>query len=190
MALSNPRKTAIGIFIILAVFSLILFYALLEAGVIALPYPTPLTHYITLAVSPIAPFVAPITLGVFLNIWKHEPRPQKKSWLFITGCWTLNQAARVFGNVKSLYKGRSQCGALMFCGLWECIGAWVEAISLLAVIVCTWREWKWGHDRCIAALWLDREVRFCSTTESLLRCKIKLKFKARKICDTRIEVRI
>ena len=57
----------------------------------------------------------------------------------------------------SLYKGKSQRGPLVFCGLWEYGGSWVEEISLLAVIGCTWRGWRW--DGGLVDKWIEGLVK-------------------------------
>jgi hypothetical protein len=123
--------------------SFVVLMTLLAIDVFTLPYLTPFAHFLATILSPFLPLMAPITLGMFLKICQHETFPKKKMWIFLTGGWCLNHVQRVCNNVSGLYLGKSDSGEMMFCGLNDCRGSWVEAGLLVVVVVGQWMGWRW-----------------------------------------------
>lgn len=64
--------------------------------------------------------------------------------------------ARVCNNVAGLYLGKNDGGEMMFCGLNDCRGSWVEAGLLAVVVVGQWMDWRW--DAGLLDKWVERVV--------------------------------
>jgi hypothetical protein len=137
------------IFLLIAIFVL----TLLALDVFTVPYLTPFAHFVKTLISPFVPLIMPFYLGAFLKVYKHEPFPSRKQWMFSTGCIIFQQVPRELKNMGSLYEfkrlgnGQGLFGlgleAEVVCGLKECTSSWVEAALMVGVVVGEWMGWKW-----------------------------------------------
>jgi hypothetical protein len=126
----------------------ILVMTLLAVDAFTIPYLTPVAHFINIIISPFIPFLAPITLGIFIKIWRSKEMKQaglRTLWLIISGSQLNNHAMRVWKELANLYiwpnAKKGVTGA--WCGIDECKGGYFEAALLVGVVVAEWRGWKW-----------------------------------------------
>lgn len=121
---------------------------LLALNVFTIPYLTPLAHFILLILTPIIPFLMPVSLGILIKIWRSQEAKElekRKIWLLIVASNNYQHISRGTIKLAKLYTRAGVRPGVTggWCALKECSGAYFEAALLIGVVVAEWWGWKW-----------------------------------------------
>jgi hypothetical protein len=140
----------------------------------------------------------PLYIGAFLKVYKHEPFPTRKQWMFSTGSIIFQQVPRVLKNMGSLYEfkqlgnGKGSFGMGLegdgLCGLGECTGSWAEAALMVGIVVGEWMGWKW--DAGYIQKWVDNVAEESIKKVREMKGEVEPEVESMEKCEVDVEYEV